>query len=197
MLGGSNMPRTRDPHFKTGHLCRFCGELVPWGTILRIIRVDPDTPGYMLNETACHTECLAGQLRPGVELTFPRHWGGGPIYLDDNDDIYLSTPAQPIPSSPAQPFPSSPAKAGVQSNKESRLLPSQEHHSSSPTQAGAQPEKRLLRPCAMCGEEIAPPELVRLRIQKPVGPVKRPEFDEQSLPVHFECLARVSTTRFG
>ena len=41
------MPRRRDPNFKTGHLCRFCGELVPWGTILRLIRVDPDTPGFM------------------------------------------------------------------------------------------------------------------------------------------------------
>lgn len=183
---------------------------MPWGTILRIIRVDPDTPGYMLNETACHTECLARQLRPGVELTFPRHWGGGPIYLDDDDDIFVSSPAQAIPSSPA--------KAGVQSSKESRLLPPQEHRlsspaeaqsiPSSPTQAGAQPflsshaqagaqPERKLRPCAMCGEEIAPSELVRLRIQKPVGPVKRPEFDEQSLPVHFECLARVSTTQFG
>jgi hypothetical protein len=162
------MPRRRDPNYTTGHLCRFCGELVPWGTILRIIRVDPDTPGYMLNETACHTECLKRQLRPGVELTFPRHWSGGAIYLDDDDDIYVSTPA----------------KAGAQS------IPS------SPVKAGAQPEQRL-RPCAMCGEEIAPPELVRLRIQKPVGPVKRPEFDEQSLPVHFECLAKVSTTRWG
>ncbi len=42
------MPRRRDPNFTTGHLCRFCGELVPWGTILRLIRVDPDTPGFML-----------------------------------------------------------------------------------------------------------------------------------------------------
>ena len=31
------MPRRRDPNFTTGHLCRFCGELVPWGTILRLI----------------------------------------------------------------------------------------------------------------------------------------------------------------
>ena len=52
------MPRKRDPNFTTGHLCRFCGEtgprqsgglpagasLVPWGTILRLIRVDLDTP---------------------------------------------------------------------------------------------------------------------------------------------------------
>lgn len=32
------MPKRRDPNFKTGHLCRFCGELVPWGSILRLIR---------------------------------------------------------------------------------------------------------------------------------------------------------------
>jgi hypothetical protein len=38
------MPRKRDPNFKTGHLCRFCGELVSWGTILCLIRVDADTP---------------------------------------------------------------------------------------------------------------------------------------------------------
>jgi argininosuccinate lyase len=24
------MPRRRDPNFITGHLCRFCGELVLW-----------------------------------------------------------------------------------------------------------------------------------------------------------------------
>ena len=64
------MPRRRDPNFKTGHLCRFCGELVPWGAILRLIRVDPDTPGYMLLESACHTECLERLLRPGVELSY-------------------------------------------------------------------------------------------------------------------------------
>ena len=71
------MPRRRDPNFITGHLCRFCGQLVPWGTILRIIRT------------------------------------------------------------------------------------------------------------------------VRLRVQRPTGPVKAPQFDEQSLPVHFECLAAVSTMRLG
>ena len=136
------MPRRRDPNFTTGHLCRFCGELVPWGTILRIIRVDPDTPGYMLNETAAHTECLRVVLRPEVALTFPRHWNGKVPYLDDSAEIDG-------------------------------------------------------KPCAMCAKEIAPEKLVRLRVQKPVGPVKRPEFDEQSLPVHFDCLAAVSKTRFG
>jgi hypothetical protein len=136
------MPRQRDPHFKTGHLCRFCGGLVSWGTILRLIRVDPDTPGYMVNESACHTECLARALRPGVALTFHRHWNGRAPMLDDDADVDG-------------------------------------------------------KPCAMCGREIAPAELVRLRVQKPAGPVKRPEFDEQTLPLHFECLAAVSRTRFG
>jgi len=37
------MPRRHDPNFKTGHLCRVCGQLVPWGTILRLIRVDAAT----------------------------------------------------------------------------------------------------------------------------------------------------------
>src|SRR5689334_10817234 len=67
------MPLTRDPNFITGHLCRFCGKLVPWGTILRLLRVDPDQPGFMQKETACHTACLEKVLRPGVELTFHRH----------------------------------------------------------------------------------------------------------------------------
>jgi len=136
------MPSRRDPNFTTGHLCRFCGELVPWGAILRIIRVDPDTPGFMLNESACHADCLRKVLRPGVDLTFPRQWNGRVPYLDDSAEIDR-------------------------------------------------------KPCAMCGNDIAPPELVRLRVQKPAGPVKQPQFDEQSLPVHFDCLAAVSNTRFG
>jgi len=136
------MGKRRDPNFTTGHLCRFCGQLIPWGTILRIIRTDPDTPPYMLNETAAHTECLAQLLRPGLTLTFPRHWAGRVPYLDDSADI--------------------------------------DGH-----------------PCALCALPIAPTTLVRLRVQKSTGPVKRPEFDEQSLPVHFECLAAVSTMRFG
>ena len=153
------MPRRRDPNFTTGHLCRFCGQLVPWGTILRIIRTDPGTPGYMLNETACHTECLTKLLRPGLALTFPRHWAGRVPYLDDDADIFIAL---------------SPAGRGL-----------------------GEGEQRATRPCAFCALPIAPETLVRLRVQKPVGPVKRPEFDEQSLPVHFECLAAVSTTRFG
>jgi hypothetical protein len=134
------MPRRRDPNFKTGHLCRFCGQLVPWGTILRLIRVDPDTPPFMLSESACHTECLRGHLRPEVPLTFHRQWNGRVPYLDDSADVDG-------------------------------------------------------QPCAFCARDIAPTNLVRLRVQKPVGPVKRPEFDEQTLPLHFDCLAAVSSSK--
>jgi hypothetical protein len=136
------MPRRRDPNFTTGYLCRFCGEQVPWGTILRLLRVDPDQPGFMQKETACHTECLRKVLRPEVVLTFHRHWNGKAPLLDDTSDVDG-------------------------------------------------------KPCAMCGRDIAPAELVRLRAQRPAGPVKQPEFDEQTLPVHFECLANASTMRFG
>ena len=134
------MPRRRDPNFLTGHLCRFCGEQVPWGTILRLIRVDPDTPPYVLQESACHTECLRRVLRPEVELSFHRHWKGKEPMPDDSADI---------------------------DNK----------------------------PCAMCAKVIDPPDLVRIRVQKPVGPVTQPLFDEFSLPVHFGCLAAVSTSK--
>ena len=136
------MPRRRDPHFKTGHLCRFCAGLISWGTILRLIRVDPDTPGYMLNESACHAECLERHLRPEVPLTFHRHWEGRTPMLDDSADVDG-------------------------------------------------------KPCAFCARPIAPPDLVRLRVQKPVGAIRRAEFDEQTLPLHFECLAAVSTSRYG
>ena len=134
------MPRRRDPNYKTGHLCRFCGQLVPWGTILRLIRVDPDTPAFMLSESACHTECLRGRLQPDVPLTFHRHWNGRAPMPDDDADIDG-------------------------------------------------------KPCAMCAQPIAPADLVRIRVQKPVGPVKQPTFDEFSFPVHFDCLAKVSTSK--
>ena len=136
------MARRRDPNFLTGVLCRFCGQLVPWGTILRLIRVDPDTPPFMLSESACHTDCLRDVLRPEVELTFHRHWNGRAPMPDDDADIDG-------------------------------------------------------KPCAMCARPVAPADLVRLRVQRPVGPVKRPEFEELSLPVHFECLAAVSTSRLS
>ena len=84
------MPRRRDPNLITDYLCRFCGQRIAWGTILRLIRVDPDTPGFMLNESACHTLCLAKLLRPGVELAFHRHWNGRAPMLDDSADIYSS-----------------------------------------------------------------------------------------------------------
>lgn len=135
------MPRRRDPNFKTGHLCRFCGELVPWGTILRLIRVDPDTPPYVLQESACHTDCLRGVLRPAIELTFHRHWDRKTPLPDDDADIDG-------------------------------------------------------KPCAMCAKDIEPADLVRLRVQRPTGTVKSPEFDEQTLPLHFDCLAAVSTSKY-
>jgi hypothetical protein len=152
------MGKRRDPNYTTGHLCRFCGQLVPWGTILRVIRTDKDTPAFMLSESACHTECLKKHLRPGVELTFPRHWNGKLPYLDDDEDIFSPSPLE------------------GEGWGEGLRTP---HH------------------CAMCGKAIAANDLVRLRIQKPAGPVKRPEFDEQSLPVHAACLAAVSTMKLG
>ena len=157
------MPRRRDPKFTTGHLCRFCGQLVEWGEILRLIRVDPDTPGFMLSESACHTLCLHEVLRPEVALTFHRHWNGKAPLPDDDDDIFLAL---------------SPGGRG---------------------KAGAQPQQGEgeIRPCAMCARDIAAPDLVRLRVQRPAGPVKKPEFDEQTLPVHFACLAAVSTGRLS
>jgi hypothetical protein len=151
------MPRRRDPSFTTGHLCRFCGELVPWGTILRLIRVDPDTPGFMLSESACHSECLAQHLRPEVPLTFHRHWNGRAPMPADDADIFLAL---------------SPGGRGL-----------------------GEGDQRELRPCAMCGEAIAPDALVRLRVQRPAGTVKAPEFDEQTLPLHFDCLAAVSSSK--
>jgi hypothetical protein len=53
------------------------------------------------------------------------------------------------------------------------------------------------KPCAMCARAIAPADLVRLRVQKPAGPVKQPTFDEQTLPLHAACLAAVSTMQLG
>ena len=49
------------------------------------------------------------------------------------------------------------------------------------------------RPCAMCGHAIASDDLVRLRVQRPAGTVKAPEFDEQTLPLHADCLAAATT----
>lgn len=107
---------------------------------MRLIRVDPDTPPYMLQESACHTDCLRKVLRPEVALTFHRHWDRSGPMADDSADIDN-------------------------------------------------------QPCAMCAKAIAPADLVRLRVQRPAGTVKAPEFDEQTLPLHFDCLAAVSTSR--
>jgi hypothetical protein len=115
---------------------------VPWGTILRLLRVDPDQPGFMQKESACHTECLSQVLRADVPLTFHRRWNGKAPLLNDDADVDG-------------------------------------------------------KPCAMCGQAIAAADLVRLRVQKPVGPVKQPLFDEQTLPLHAACLAAVSISRFG
>ena len=134
------MPRRRDPNFLTGHLCRFCGEAVPWGEILRVLRVDPDQPAFMQSESACHVRCLAELLRPEAPLTFHRHWNGKAPLPDDAADIDG-------------------------------------------------------KPCAICGAAIVPAALVRLRVQRPAGTVKAPEFDEQSLPLHFDCLAAASNSR--
>ena len=133
------MPR-RDPATLTQHVCRFCGERIAWGAILRVLRVDPDTPPYVRQESACHHDCLAGVLRPDIALTFARHWPGKVALPDDSAEIDG-------------------------------------------------------QPCARCGAAIAPAALVRLRIQRPTGTVKAPAFDEQSLPLHFDCLAEVSTSR--
>lgn len=134
------MPRRRDPNFITGHLCRFCGELVPWGEIRRLLRVDPDQPPYVRKESACHAACLEALLHPGLALTLHRHWKGGSPLPDDDADV-------------------------------------------------------LGRDCALCARPIAPDALVRLRVQRPAGTVKAPEFDEQTLPLHADCLAEVSNSQ--
>lgn len=134
------MPRRRDPAALTPHLCRFCGERIAWGAILRLIRTDPDTRPWELNESAAHHDCLRAVLRPEVPLAFARHWPGKVALPDDSGQIDG-------------------------------------------------------KPCAICAGAIAPADLVRLRIQRPTGPVKAPAFDEESVPLHFECLAAVSTSR--
>jgi hypothetical protein len=132
----------RDPDLLSQYLCRFCGERIVWGAVVRVLRVDPDTPGFMLNESYCHVACLRRVVRPAVALTFHRHWAGKAPLPDDGADIDG-------------------------------------------------------QPCAICAQGIAPAQLVRLRCQRPAGPVRAPEFDEQSLPFHFECLAGVSTSRLS
>ena len=134
------MGRRRDPNLLTGYLCRFCGERIRWGVILRLLRTDPGQPPFMQNENYAHHDCLRAVLRPQVELTFSRHWMGRAPMPDDSADI-------------------------------------------------------IGQPCGICGQDVAPEVLVQLRIQRPAGTVKAPEFDEQSVPLHFDCLAEVSTSR--
>ena len=136
------MPRRDTSSFTTGHLCRFCGELVPWGAILRLIRVDPDTPGFMLSESACHTDCLKKLLRPGVELTFHRHWTGRAPLLDDSADV--------------------------------------DGH-----------------PARCAGRTRSPKCWSACAFRSPSGRSSSRKFDEQTLPLHFGCLAGVSCSRFG
>jgi len=189
----------------------------------------------MLNETAAHTACLAKLLRPGLALTFPRHWAGKVPYLDDDDDIYAPIPSplqgrnEPNVPSPLQgrgrlstaergegadiPLPldgggrhtNSPLPFDGEGRDKDSPLPldggGRDKDSPLPSMGrgggGVTSETRQIHPCAFCALPIAPETLVRLRVQKPTGPVKRPEFDEQSLPVHFDCLAKVSTMKFG
>jgi hypothetical protein len=134
------MGRRRDPNLLTPHLCRFCGERIPWGVILRLLRVDPDQPPFMQKESACHHDCLRAVLRPKLPLTFHRHWNGKAPLPDDDADI------------------------------DSKV-------------------------CGICGLAMAPETLVRLRIQRPTGTVKAPEFDEQTVALHFECLGATSNSR--
>jgi hypothetical protein len=49
--------------------------------------------------------------------------------------------------------------------------------------------------CGICGLAMDPETLVRLRIQRPAGTVKAPEFDEQSVALHFECLGATGNSR--
>ena len=44
------------------------------------------------------------------------------------------------------------------------------------------------RPCGICGGNIVEPDRTALRIQEPFGLVKKPEFQEESVPVHRPCL---------
>ena len=113
---------------------------MPWGEILRLLRVDPDQPPFLQKESACHARCLEALLRPGLALTFHRHWPGRSPLPGDDDDV-------------------------------------------------------LGKDCAFCARPVAPAALVRLRVQRPAGTVRAPEFDEQTLPLHADCLAKVSTSK--
>ena len=134
------MGRRRDPNLLTGYLCRFCGERIRWGVILRLLRTDPEQPPFIENENYSHHDCLRAVLRPEVPLTFHRHWHGRAPLPDDSADIDG-------------------------------------------------------QPCGICGQAVARQDLVRLRIQRPAGTVKAPEFDEQSVPLHVACLRAATALR--
>ena len=131
----------------TAYLCRFCGERIVWGEIVRILRTDPGQPGWQLNESYAHFACLRAAIRPEIALTFHRHWNGKRPLPDDSAD--LIDPADP----------------------------------------------ERVEECARCARPMTPAKRVHLRLQRPAGTVKAPEFDEQSLAMHFDCLAEVSTSR--
>ena len=44
------------------------------------------------------------------------------------------------------------------------------------------------QPCGICAGAIAATDLVRLRVQSLIGPIRAPLFDEESVPVHAACL---------
>lgn len=84
------MARRRDPERLTAYLCRFCGEGIRWGTIVRVLRYDPGQPTYLQVETACHLGCLERVVRPEVALTFPEATrGGGPAPAEAPDACAL------------------------------------------------------------------------------------------------------------
>jgi hypothetical protein len=81
------MPRRRDPMLLSQYICRFCGEQIVWGELLRLLRTDPGQPDYELRENYAHSACLRAKLRPEVPLTLARRWNGHVPYLDNRAEI--------------------------------------------------------------------------------------------------------------
>ena len=131
------MPRGRDPELVSQYACRFCGEQIKWGVLLRILRTDQGQPEWMGSESYAHSECLRQVLRAEVPLTLHRHWNGKHPMPDDSADT-----------------------------------------------AG--------QPCAICGAAFSG-DATHLRVQHGKGPVRAPEFDEQSILVHPACLGDIRT----
>jgi len=48
------------------------------------------------------------------------------------------------------------------------------------------------QPCGLCGGAVAEPERTVLRVQRLNGPVKAPEFDEESVALHGTCLGGIA-----